>query len=69
MPGNFFPVHTLPTSWLQGRKDSENLKDINQIHNGPGSINMSQVQTEMPQTPARLNVKHTPVVSVFPLHK
>lgn len=55
MPGNFFPVCTLPTSWLQGWKDSENSKDIKQIHNGLSSINMSQVQTEMPQAPTWFN--------------
>ena len=69
MPGNFFPMCTLPTSWLQGWKDSENLEDIKQIHNGPSSINMSQVQTEVPQSLLWFNVKHTPFVSVFPFYK
>ena len=62
-------VHIIPTSWLQGWKDSENSEDIKQIHNGPSSINMSQVQTGVPQAPLRFNVKHTPVVSAFPFYK
>ena len=62
-------VHIIPTTWLQVWKNSENSEDIKQIHNGPSSINMSQVQTGVPQTPLWLNVKHTPVVSAFPFYK